>query len=143
MPKVKKGDSVKIHFVGKLDDGTVFDTTLEEDPFEMIIGDPENLPDLENAIIGMEPGERKTLTLLPENSYGMHDEGLVVSMPKNSVPEDFDLEEGQDFMYETETNEVKHVRVVGKDEENFYFDFNHPLAGKTVHYEILLLEIIQ
>lgn len=140
--KAKQGDVVKIHFEGKLEEGQIIDSTIGDESYQMTIGDPENLPELENAIIGMGIGEIKEITLSPAKGYGEYDESLIIPVPRDSLPPEFSLEIGQEFVYQTESGEIKKVRLARKDDDNFFFDFNHPLAGKTVIYKIILAEIV-
>ena len=142
MSKIKEGDTVNIQYVAKLKDGTVFDSSPEGEYFEFTIGDAGNLPELEETILEMELGETKTLILPPEKAYGKYDEGLVIQFPKESLPENFEIEEGQYILYETDENELKRVKVKDKDEFYLYLDYNHPMAGKTLQYEIKLIEIL-
>ncbi len=77
MAQAKTGDTVKIHYTGKLDDGTVFDTSVKRDPLEFKIGDGKIIPGFEKAVIGMTAGEEKTIKLMPEEAYGPHSIKLV------------------------------------------------------------------
>lgn len=141
MSQVKSGDTVKIHFTAKLTDGTVVDSSVGGEPFEFEIGDSEILPELSHAVLDMAVGHTKILHLPPEKAFGVYDEALVVEMPRDSLPNEFDVEIGEFVVYENEEHEVKKVKVVNKDDSFLYFDFNHPLAGKAIDYEIKLIGI--
>ncbi len=131
---------MKIQYEVKLIDGTLVDGSLEGEPFEFELGSPNILAELTNVVSEMQVGEAKVLLLPPEKAYGIYDESLVIVLPKTSFPSTFDLKEGQLILYENESSELIKVKVTGFDEENVYLDFNHPLAGKELQFEIKLLE---
>jgi len=83
MTQAKNGDKVKIHFTGYLEDGTVFGSTTDEEPFEFIIGEKNMLPGFENSVVGMQKGDTKTITLPPEEAYGPHKKELVSVMERS------------------------------------------------------------
>lgn len=141
MSTIKKGDIVTISYHAKLNDGTVFDNSLEGEPFQFTYGNQIVLPELEKAVLEMELGETKMIVIPPAKAYGPYNESLVIPIPKHFLPMDFDAKVGQDFVYSTEDNEIIRAKVSLEDDINIYFDHNHPLAGKTLEYEITLLEI--
>lgn len=141
MSAVKKGETVTISYNAKLNDGTVFDNCPEGEPFRFTYGNQIVTAELEKAIMEMEVGETKTIVLPSANAYGDYDESLVIPIPKRSLPKNFDIKVGQNFVYSTEDNEIIRVKVSLEDDINIYFDHNHPLAGKTLEYEVTLLEI--
>ncbi len=89
----------------------------------------------------MEQGTTKILSLSPIQAYGNYFIELVIPILKNSLPSDINIKVGDDYIYQTETDELKKARVVEEDEDYLYFDHNHPLAGKILKYEVTLLEI--
>jgi peptidylprolyl isomerase len=142
MTKAKTGDRVKVHFEGYLVDGTVFGSTTDEKPFEFTIGDKNMMPGFENAVIGMQKGETKTITLLPEEAYGPHKKELVHVMDKSSFPQEINLEIGKRLQVRKQDGRSAIVTIKDFTEDNIVIDENDPLAGKTLTFKIELVEII-
>lgn len=142
MSEVKKGDLIRIHYKGKLEDGTLFDTSEGGASLEFRVGDGEFLPGLEKGVLGMRTGDSRTLTLTPEEGYGPHQAGRVFEWEKGRMPEGFKAEIGQQLqMYRADGMPVT-VTVVGISESSFTMDCNHPLAGKNLIFDITLEEIV-
>ena len=137
----KQGDSVKVHYHGTLNDGTVFDSTYEESPLDFTIGEGEIIPGFEQAVEGMDEGEKKNITVEPENAYGEYNERGVVQVPRENLPEDIQPEKGMMLQLNTPEDQVVYVTVTEIDEENVTLDANHPLAGKTLNFDIELLQV--
>ncbi|MCF8030001.1 MAG: peptidylprolyl isomerase [Desulfohalobiaceae bacterium] len=137
----KQGDSVKVHYHGTLNDGTVFDSTYEESPLDFTIGEGEIIPGFEEAVEGMDEGEKKNITVEPENAYGEYNERGVVQVPRENLPEDIQPEKGMMLQLNTPEDQVVYVTVTEIDEENVTLDANHPLAGKTLNFDIELLQV--
>lgn len=127
---------VTIQYVAKLEDGTIVE---KSSLFDCFLGAGELLPELEECLTSMQIGETKTLKLPPEKTYGLYDEELVTAYPKAALPVAFTIQEGQAILYETDEKELKKVKVKKEDREYLFLDFNHPLAGKTLLYEITLV----
>lgn len=143
MTTVKEGDTIRIRYVGRLEDGTVFDSSEGEPPLEFTVGEGEIIPGLEQGVIGMEIGETRIITIPPELAYGYHDENRVFEMDRKKIPGDFDIEVGLRLqMYRADGMPVL-VTVVGVSKDTLTIDANHPLAGKTLIFETTLEEIIQ
>lgn len=156
MSQVKEGDIVKFNFVGKLDDGTIFDSSeLSEEheehgddcdcggPLEFRVGDEAILPALEAAVIGMQVGEKRTVTLTPEKAYGEHIEDNVVTIQRSELPEDLDPEEDQILEMTGEDGETFPVWITEVTADTITLDANHPLAGETLIFEMELVEIAE
>ena len=143
MTKAKTGDKVKVHFEGFLEDGKVFGSTMDEEPFEFTIGEKNMLPGFEDAVIGMQTGDTKTITLSPEEAYGSHKKELVHVMDRSSFPQEINLEIGKRL--QVRTQDEKYVIVTIKDvtDDSIVIDENDPLAGKTLIFKVELVEIIQ
>lgn len=142
MTKAKTGDRVKVHFEGYLVDGTVFGSTTDEKPFEFTIGDKNMLQGFENAVVGMQKGDTKTITLPPEEAYGPHKKELVHVMDKSSFPQEINLEIGKRLQVRTQDGRSAIVTIKDFTEDNIVIDENDPLAGKTLTFKIELVEII-
>ena len=142
MTKVKTGDRVKVHFEGCLDDGTVFGSSMDDEPFEFTIGEKNMLPGFEKAVIGMEKGDTKTITLPPEEAYGPHKKELVSVMEKSGFPQEIQLEVGKRLRVRTQDGKYTVVTIKNFTEDSIVLDENDPLAGKTLTFKIELIEIL-
>jgi len=149
--KVEAGDSVKFHYIGRFENGEVFDTSYEDvakendifveereyGPLEVTIGAGEIIPGLDEAMIGMEVGEKKTVTVPPEKAYGMPNPELVAKVPVSEFTQ-VGLEPVEGMYVMTDSGIAKIVKVA---EDGVELDFNHPLAGKTLVFEVEVVEV--
>jgi len=143
MTKAKTGDRVKVNFEGYLEDGTVFGSSMDDEPFEFTIGEKNMLPGFENAVIGMQKGDTKTITLPPEEAYGSHKKELVSVMERSSFPQEVQLEVGKRLRVRTKDGKYTVVTIKEFTEDSIILDGNDPLAGKTLTFKIELVEIKQ
>jgi len=143
MTKAKTGDRVKVNFEGYLEDGTVFGSSMDDEPFEFTIGEKNMLPGFENAVIGMQKGDTKTITLPPEEAYGSHKKELVSVMERSSFPQEVQLEVGKRLRVRTKDGKYTVVTIKDFTEDSIVLDENDPLAGKTLTFKIELVEIKQ
>lgn len=135
------GCVVQIRFTGKLKDGSVFDGSGAGNPFELRIGDNSVIPGLEKAVLGMRPGERKSVRIEPEDAYGMVDERLTAEVPRSRFPDDIQPVIGQYLQVRKPNGEIVNVTVVEVHEKAVVLDANHPLAGKTLYFDLELIEV--
>jgi len=142
MAQAKIGDTVRVNYTGRLDDGTVFDSSLRSGPLEFTIGDGQLIPGFENAVIGMTPGEIKTQKVLAEDAYGPHADFLVIEVDRRRVPPDLDPKVGDRLQLQHPDGRVTSVLVTEVGDTTITLDANHPLAGKDLTFEIELLEIV-
>jgi peptidylprolyl isomerase len=138
---VKKGNTVKVHYTGKLENGQVFDSSESRDPLEVTVGSGRVIPGFEQGIIGMEPGEKKTIKLSPQEAYGPKRDDLVVDVNKGDFPEHIDPHVGQNLQIQQPDGQVVNVRVADVEEEKVTLDANHPLAGEPLEFDVELVEI--
>ncbi|HXX53224.1 MAG TPA: FKBP-type peptidyl-prolyl cis-trans isomerase [Thermodesulfovibrionales bacterium] len=142
MQRVKKGDTVVISYHGRLEDGTVFDSTEDRNPLEVTLGEGELIPGLEQGILGMTLGESKTIVVPEELGYGPHLKERVCELDKKRIPEGFQPEIGHQMqLYRADGLPVMGT-VIGEAETSFTMDYNHPLAGKTLIFETRVLDIV-
>lgn len=141
MKQVKEGDTVKVHYTGKMDDGNVFDSSLNRDPLEFKIGEGNIIPGFEKGVVGMEVGATKTLTLPSEEAYGPRLKELEISVNKTELPQGLDPSVGQQLQIQTPDGGVGSVTVKKVEEETITIDANHPLAGETLTFDIEVMEI--
>ncbi len=142
MAQAKAGDVVRVHYKGYFDDGTVFDTSRNAEPFEFTLGNDMVIPGFENAIIGMAVGDVRTVKIPPEEGYGERREDLVIEVDRNQVPPDIQPEVGMMLQLQSGQGEAIPVMVTAISETTITLDGNHPLAGKQLNFEIELVEIV-
>lgn len=143
MTNAQKGDKVQVHYVGKLDDGSVFDTSANSNPLEFTIGDGTIILGFEEAIIGMQEGEKKSFTLNPEDAYGPYYNERVIIINKSQLPPDLDPQIGDKLQGQQPDGSVVLFSVIEKNGEEITLDGNHPLAGKNLTFEIDVVKIFQ
>ncbi len=141
MSKAKKGDAVKVHYTGKLEDGSIFDTSYDREPLEFTIGAGQLIEGFDDAVTGMEEGEKKTVTIPPEKAYGPYREDMIIEVGKDTLPEDLKPELNQQLYMEDAHGQTFMVKVVEIGEDSIKLDANHPLAGKDLVFEIELIKI--
>jgi FKBP-type peptidyl-prolyl cis-trans isomerase 2 len=141
MAEAKQGDEVKVHYTGKLDDGTVFDSSQGRDPIGFTVGSGEVIPGFEEAVVGMEVGDKKTIKIESENAYGPRREDMVVTVDRDKFPEDVEPEEGQRFQVGSEQGQAIPAVVTDVTGDKITLDANSPLAGKDLTFEIELVEV--
>jgi peptidylprolyl isomerase len=141
--QAKQGDTVKVHYTGRLDDGTVFDTSSDRDPLEFIIGTGSIIPGFEKAVIGMSPGESKTETIPTDQAYGPYMEEMVLTVDRQQMPMEVEPEIGQQLQLQHPTGEVIPVVITEVSPSTVTLDANHPLAGESLIFDIELVEIGQ
>ncbi|MBW2449022.1 MAG: peptidylprolyl isomerase [Deltaproteobacteria bacterium] len=142
MAEAKLGDTVKIHFTGKLPDETVIETSKDRDPLEFKIGEGDVISGLEQGVIGMAAGDKKTIAVSPEDGFGQPQEDLVVDLNKSEFPEDVELAVGAYLNIESSDGKGFQAQVVEIKEDMVTLDANHPLAGATINFDVELIEIL-
>jgi peptidylprolyl isomerase len=140
MGHAKEGDKVKVHFIGKLEDGTVFSTTRDSDPFEFTLGEGQVISAFEKGVQGMEIGETIDITVSPEEGFGPRRDELITDVQKEALPEHVEPEVGQFWQVRQENGALVNVVVAEVKEDTVTIDANHPLAGKTLNFQIELVE---
>jgi FKBP-type peptidyl-prolyl cis-trans isomerase 2 len=140
MKKVETTSSVKVHYTGRLEDGTIFDTSIAEgrEPLEIQLGQGQLIKGFESGLIGMLEGEKKTVELSVEDSYGEPNPEFVNEIPKANVPEGIQVGESLQGMG---PQGPVNVQVVAVNEETVTLDANHPLAGKKLIFDLEIIEI--
>jgi len=141
---VNDGDTIKIEYVGKLDDGTIFDASEQNgEPLTFTVGSGQVIKGFDEGVKGMEIGEERELTIEPENAYGQYNPNLVQTVQKEMFPQDAEIEEGMMFLCGLNDGRQVPARIATIKEKEVTIDFNPPLAGKTLYFSIKLLEIVE
>jgi FKBP-type peptidyl-prolyl cis-trans isomerase 2 len=141
MTRAKEGDTVKVHYTGRLDDNTVFDTSHGKSPLEFTIGEGNLIKGFENGLIGMEVGEKKNITVSPNDAYGWRDEKLSTKINRSHLPNAVDPKVGMQLKVKQKDGRTFVVWIADLDEETVTLDANHPLAGKTLCFDLELTHI--
>ena len=137
---IEAGKTVKVHYKGTLEDGSVFDSSEGRDPIEFEMGSGVLLPGFENTVAEMKVDETRTVTIPSAEAYGDVNEDMVGEIPRSNLPDDIEPEVGMVLSMQSPDGEMP-VRVIALDEENLTLDANHPLAGKDLTFELTLIEI--
>jgi len=138
MSQVQAGDSVQVHYEGRFEDGDVFDSSRSRGPLEFEAGSDQLIPGFSNAVIGMTVGDSKTVTLPPDQAYGDHDPERVQRVDKSALPDDVKV--GDRLQAQSGEHSIV-VAVTELDDDGATLDANHPLAGRTLVFDIELVAI--
>ena len=141
MSEAKQGDKVKVHYRGSLEDGTVFDSSHGRQPLEFTIGEGQVIPGFEGAVVGMEPGDSKSVTVEPHEGYGERRRELVVDVERDRFPADMEVELGKEVQVQQKDGSPRVATIARVDDDSVTLDVNHPLAGKDLTFDIELVEI--
>jgi peptidylprolyl isomerase len=141
MKQVKDGDLVKVHYTGKLVNGEQFDSSVGREPLEFTVGAGQMIKGFDDAMPGMNLGEKKTINIAPEDGYGPRSEDAIIEFPKENVPADMKLEPGMPLTLSNQAGQPVQVIVVEVKEEVIILDANHFLAGQELIFDIELVEI--
>lgn len=141
MAQAKIGDTVKVHYTGKLATGVIFDTSEGCDPLEFEIGSGSFIPGFEEAVVGMSPGESKTVQIPPEKGYGKYREDRAITMDKKDLPPDLVPVEGMSLEICTADGTYVPAQVTDVTDTTVTLDANHPLVEQTLYFDIKLIEI--
>jgi len=140
--QARSGDTVRVHYTLRLDDGTIFDSSRDGDPMQFTIGDGQLIPGFEQAVIGMKLGEEKTVKIPSAEAYGPYRDELVKVVGRTEFPADIEPQEGLQLQLELEDGRQVMVLVTEISESGVTLDANHPLAGKDLTFDIQLVDII-
>lgn len=142
MTQAENGSVVKVHYTGKLEDGSVFDTSVDRDPLQFAVGEGRIIPGFEQAIIGMKAGESKTVTIPSDQAYGPHHEDLLLVVDRDQIPSHLTPEVGQRLEIHQTDGQTIPVTVTKVSDASITLDANHPLAGEALIFDIQLVEIV-
>jgi len=142
MTQAKSGDTVRIHYTGKLTDGTQFDSSEGRDPLEFALGAGSIIPGLEEAIIGMAEGDKNTVTIAAENAYGPRHAEAVQTVERTQIPDHVELAVGGQLQAQAPSGQQLLLTVVELTEDSVTLDANHPLAGEDLVFDVELVAIV-
>ncbi|QYO77197.1 FKBP-type peptidyl-prolyl cis-trans isomerase [Devosia salina] len=143
MTTAATGDTVRIHYSGRLTDGTQFDSSEGRAPLEFTLGQGQVIKGLEQHVDGMETGTKSTVTIPAEAAYGPRRDDAVQQLDRDKVPAGIDLQVGTQLQARTADGGMLPITVVGVDEQSVTVDANHPLAGKDLVFDVELVEVVK
>ncbi len=141
MQQVKNGDVVRVHYTGKLTTGEQFDSSINREPLEFTVGAGQMIKGFDDAMPGMSTGEKKTISILPDDAYGEKNNEAIIEFPKKNVPPDMPLEVGMQLELRDENSQPFPVTIIEIKDNVIILDGNHALAGKELVFDIELVEI--
>lgn len=141
MAAAKKGDNVKIHYKGTLQDGTVFDSSEGREPLGFTLGSGQVIPGFDEAVMGMSEGEAKNVTIPVDKAYGPRNDELVMPVPLSQVPADLKPEVGQQLQMGGPDGQPVMVKIIDITDEHIMLDANPPLAGEDLIFDLELVAI--
>lgn len=141
MTVVEQGNKVKLHYTGTFDDGEVFDSSRESDPFEFEVGAGQVIPGFDQAVLGMKVGESKTVRLEENDAYGPYNQEMVFDADPDQFEDGLSPELGQQFQTQLEDGTPLLLTVKAIDDGKITLDANHPMAGKVLNFDLEVIEI--
>ncbi len=141
MTQARPGDEVKVHYRGRLTDGTEFDSSAQREPLAFTLGAGQMIPGFEQAVLGMTLGESKTTTIPAEQAYGPHQPERLMALERHHLPPDLQPEIGQHLHMTRQDGSEVTVIVAAVTETEVTLDANHPLAGQDLIFDITLVEL--
>lgn len=140
--QAKSGDVVRVHYTGRLLDGSTFDSSIGREPLEFTVGAGQMIPGFDAGVHGMAVGDKKTIQIAPEDAYGPRDEEAVIEFPSENVPPDMQLQPGMQLTLRNQYGQPVPVVVMEVREDVIIMDANHMLAGKELVFDVELVEIV-
>ncbi|MBU0729280.1 MAG: peptidylprolyl isomerase [Proteobacteria bacterium] len=141
MSQVKKGSRVSVFYTGRFNDGTVFETNIGQAPLVFSVGKGKVIKGFERAVIGMILGQTKTAVFKPSEAYGPKDPALVYTVQESEIPAGTDLQAGREISFTAKGGSLIQGVITGIDGDEITVDDNHPLAGRSLTFEIRLVDI--
>lgn len=141
MQQAKSGDTVKVHYSGRLTDGTTFDSSSGREPLEFKVGNGDVIKGFDEGVTGMSVGQKKTVHIPADEAYGQKDDNRVVEFPRANFPPDMHPEVGMQLNMTNGSGQVIPVVITEVGEESVMLDANHPLAGQDLIFDIELVDI--
>ena len=141
MQQVKKGDTVRVHYHGKLTNGSTFDSSEGRDPLEFTVGNGQVIKGFDDALVDMKVGDKKTVQIPVDEAYGQRNDDMMMEYPKAEFPADMNPEAGMELHMSDNQGNVFPVVIAEVRDETVLLDANHPLAGEDLVFDIELVSI--
>lgn len=141
MSQVQGNETVKLHYTGKLNDGQVFDSSVEREPLEVKLGEGKLIPGFEKGLLDMKVNQKKTITITKNEAYGEVQKELFQKIPKDNLPDEIKPAVGMGLVSKNSDGSERQLRVSDVKDGFIIVDANHPLAGQDLTFELELLEI--
>jgi peptidylprolyl isomerase len=141
MSTARTGNTVHVHYTGRLDDGSVFDASEGREPLAFTLGEGQVIGGFDEAVEGMAVGDAKTVRIPPEEAYGERRDELLIEVPREQLPDGMSVEVGMQLQLRREDGGAMPVTVADTGEDTITLDANHPLAGEALTFELQLVAI--
>lgn len=141
MTAAATGSKIKVHYTGTFDDGEVFDSSRQAQPFEFEVGTGQVIPGFDNAVVGMKAGETKQVRLTGEDAYGPYNQEMVFDADPNQFEEGMSPEVGQQFQTQMQDGTPLLLTVKAVSDDKITLDANHPMAGKALNFDLEVVEV--
>lgn len=141
--KTKNGDKIKVHYIGRFTDGTIFDSSKDRDPLEFTLGEGQVIPGFEQGLVGLAVGDGAEIHVEPKDGYGESNPDMIAKVEKSQFPAEIKPEVGQTLEMEQPNGQAIPVRITEIEGETVTLDANHPLAGRALEFEVELIEIVE
>ena len=141
MTQAKQGDRVRVHYTGRLGDGTQFDSSRGREPLEVELGSGQLIPGFEQALYGMSAGDTQQISIPAAQAYGARRQDLIAKVPRSQMPDDLELKKGLQLSARDPDGRTVNFVVIGFDGAQVTLDANHPLAGEALDFDIEVVEI--
>lgn len=141
MRQIQSGDKIKVHYLGKLSDGSVFDSSEGREPLEFVAGQGQVIKGFDDAVMSMQQGDKKTVLILVDDAYGNRNEDMLMEYPISEFPDDMEPQVGMEIQMSDEEGNIFPVLITEVGEEFVILDGNHPLAGENLTFDIEVVSI--
>lgn len=141
MQQAKSGDTVKVHYSGRLTDGTTFDSSEGREPLEFKVGNGDVIKGFDEGVSGMSVGDKKTVHIPADEAYGQKEDERIIQFPRANFPPDLNPQVGMQLNMTNGGGQVIPVTIIDMDADNVTLDANHPLAGQDLIFDIELVDI--
>tara|TARA_Y100000031_G_C8105669_1_gene330842 strand:- start:120 stop:560 length:441 start_codon:yes stop_codon:yes gene_type:complete len=138
---VEAGDTIKVHYTGTFPDGTKFDSSEGKEPLELTAGEGKVIKGFDAALVGMKKGEKKSVTIPPEEAYGPQNPQMVIPVPKDKLPAEQEPKKGMILGMNAPDGRQMMAKIDRIEGDKVFLDLNHPLAGKTLKFDLEVVEV--
>ncbi len=136
-----EGSTIKVHYTGRLADGTIFDSSEGREPLEVTLGTRSVIPGFEKGLMGLKAKEKKTIEIPAEEGYGHRNDEMMMEVTKADFPDDITPEVGVELQMQMDDGQDIPMKIIKIEDQKVTLDANHPLAGKTLIFEVEVVEV--